>query len=580
MCTKGTDCNPTSGECPSGCHPGFQGVLCKEVCQDNTYGLDCAKSCGNCNNNMPCNPETGICPDGCEANYNMPTCKCTGNKWGEKCDQQCGACESEICNDQTGECGFGCTFGFKPPMCVDPCDDGTWGPNCQEECGHCLDGAKCEKENGLCTEEAGCDPGYIGASCTVPCPQGTYGAACSLTCGYCDYSQGSEGCRSTDGSCMYGCQGGFGLPDCTKCAEGYYGDACLKCGKCKDGKQCGDDGTCPDGCDPGVKDTPGCNEPCLPGTWGDNCQETCGFCRNCATCSPINGQCVKTDNMCKPGFMPPSCAIKCPSKMFGPLCNKQCGHCRNGAPCDSFGVCLEGCDGEYIPPTCEVQSCPPGVWGTRCQNVCGRCKQGASCNVIGGGCPGACAVGYEGEFCTIIDKDIEDIFTSLQLQKCPAGKWGDGCTNDCGLCRDTKSCATETGYCVDCKIGYDPPMCTSRCKPGFWGDRCLGQCGSCRNGRACDDVSGLCEGPCELGYLSPFCLYPCDGGTYGDDCKESCGHCRGTCHFKTGECTGGCEGNWQGKKCTVLVRASSDASSSTIDALWTILATLSLGVII
>ncbi|KAH3775726.1 hypothetical protein DPMN_177131 [Dreissena polymorpha] len=37
---------------------------------------------------------------------------------------------------------------------------------------------------------------------------------------------------------------------------------------------------------------------CTDGTFGSNCEQTCGFC-NMGVCSPINGQC---QGGCKPGY--------------------------------------------------------------------------------------------------------------------------------------------------------------------------------------------------------------------------------------------------------------------------------------
>ena len=48
-------------------------------------------------------------------------------------------------------------------------------------------------------------------------------------------------------------------------------------------------------------------------------------------------------------------------------------------------------------------------------------------------------------------------------------------------------------------------------------------------------------------------LYPtaCLSGYYGIDCNTQCGKCAGnkTCDVNSGDCTGGCRGNWQVPKC-------------------------------
>ena len=49
--------------------------FCKE-CSENTYGVGCAESCGNCTNGEQCHHVNGNCPFGCDAGV-----------YGIKCDQ-------------------------------------------------------------------------------------------------------------------------------------------------------------------------------------------------------------------------------------------------------------------------------------------------------------------------------------------------------------------------------------------------------------------------------------------------------------------------------------------------------------
>ncbi|KAH3722285.1 hypothetical protein DPMN_065278 [Dreissena polymorpha] len=42
---------------------------------------------------------------------------------------------------------------------------------------------------------------------------------------------------------------------------------------------------------------------CTDGTFGNNCEQTCGYC-NVGVCSPVNGQC---QDSCKPGYSGPLC---------------------------------------------------------------------------------------------------------------------------------------------------------------------------------------------------------------------------------------------------------------------------------
>ena len=43
-------------------------LLSSAVCQDRTYGENCAESCGSCSNNDSCDTKTGHCND-CAAGY-------------------------------------------------------------------------------------------------------------------------------------------------------------------------------------------------------------------------------------------------------------------------------------------------------------------------------------------------------------------------------------------------------------------------------------------------------------------------------------------------------------------------------
>ena len=43
-------------------------------CSNNTYGLHCTLTCGNCSNGQQCHHVTGICPQGCVQGYDGDTC--------------------------------------------------------------------------------------------------------------------------------------------------------------------------------------------------------------------------------------------------------------------------------------------------------------------------------------------------------------------------------------------------------------------------------------------------------------------------------------------------------------------------
>ncbi|GLV46673.1 hypothetical protein CBL_21518, partial [Carabus blaptoides fortunei] len=47
-----------------------------------------------------------------------------------------------------------------------------------------------------------------------------------------------------------------------------------------------------------------CNEPCIPGTYGYNCQHKCGYCINNEYCLKSSGKC---NNSCENGYAEPLC---------------------------------------------------------------------------------------------------------------------------------------------------------------------------------------------------------------------------------------------------------------------------------
>ena len=43
-------------------------------CDDGTYGMECAETCGKCVGNEPCDPVNGTCPKGCGPGYKGSIC--------------------------------------------------------------------------------------------------------------------------------------------------------------------------------------------------------------------------------------------------------------------------------------------------------------------------------------------------------------------------------------------------------------------------------------------------------------------------------------------------------------------------
>lgn len=49
-------------------------ILCIKDCDDNKYGENCSKSCGNCRGSEQCHHINGICINGCDIGYQLPKC--------------------------------------------------------------------------------------------------------------------------------------------------------------------------------------------------------------------------------------------------------------------------------------------------------------------------------------------------------------------------------------------------------------------------------------------------------------------------------------------------------------------------
>ncbi|XP_046552770.1 receptor-type tyrosine-protein phosphatase mu-like isoform X6 [Haliotis rubra] len=165
-CSQNTEvCDKITGQCLSGCAPGYMGTDCQTACPDGYYG-NCTSKCGNCLNAADCNKATGICPGGCAAGWQADIClqPCTDGYYGPKCGFQCGNCvDGDVCIKTNGTCPGGCAAGWINDTCKQMCEDGRYGSGCMSECGHCRNGTVCDKTNGTCG--SGCDGGYSDARC-------------------------------------------------------------------------------------------------------------------------------------------------------------------------------------------------------------------------------------------------------------------------------------------------------------------------------------------------------------------------------------------------------------------------------
>ncbi|XP_061170989.1 receptor-type tyrosine-protein phosphatase T-like [Saccostrea echinata] len=78
------------------------------------YGNNCNQSCGHCLNNAQCYHINGTCLDGCFAGYEGQLCmnKCNEVSWGINCKMNCSTeCVNQTCHHVSGDC-----YMFKQPL--------------------------------------------------------------------------------------------------------------------------------------------------------------------------------------------------------------------------------------------------------------------------------------------------------------------------------------------------------------------------------------------------------------------------------------------------------------------------------
>uniref|UniRef100_A0A8W8P2J8 EGF-like domain-containing protein n=1 Tax=Magallana gigas TaxID=29159 RepID=A0A8W8P2J8_MAGGI len=249
----GEKCNHVTGQCPRGCASGFQGDLCVESRDEfknkttiawptyndclkvGYYGENCSTPCPENCENGDCDIVDGTCIS-CVPGYRGSMCNkvCNNNTYGPNCSRTCGHClylYGEKCNHVTGQCPRGCASGFQGDLCVESRDEfknkttiawptyndclkvGYYGENCSTPCPENCENGDCDIVDGTCIS---CVPGYRGSMCNKVCNSNTYGPNCSRTCGHCLYLYG-EKCNHVTGQCPRGC------------ASGFQGDICVEC---------------------------------------------------------------------------------------------------------------------------------------------------------------------------------------------------------------------------------------------------------------------------------------------------------------------------------------------------------------
>ncbi|XP_053398611.1 uncharacterized protein LOC123556423 isoform X2 [Mercenaria mercenaria] len=449
---------------------------------------------------------------------------CPANECGWHCSLPC-YCQGEVTGNMKieGLCPYGCLYGWTGND--GKCDTGCWGDECEHECGNCLE-QPCNIGNGECS--SGCNGPWYPPLCTLGC----WGDECEHECGNCL----EQPCNIGNGECSSGCNGPWYPPLCTLGCDNYtYGINCSNhCGNCRNGVRCDIiTGICPDGCDDGWY-LDNCTFVCEIGTYGYNCSEKCGNCNLSLTCNHVNGHC---ENGCEAGYRGNLCKKECENGTYGLNCSGKCGVCFGEVTCNHVtGHCPDGCAAGFIGNLC-TDVCTNGTYGTNCTSECGFCLNNSSCNNVNGWCENGCQDGWKGNLCVDV---------------CQNGTYGFNCSNDCGNCLGSVVCNHVTGYCEQgCESGYTGHFCIEGCEIGTYGLNCSGQCGNCLRQGTCDRVTGHCNEGCRPGYHGIMCTDECSSGSYGLNCSNECGNClnNATCDHVNGICENGCQEGWKGEIC-------------------------------
>ncbi|XP_054721383.1 protein draper-like [Uloborus diversus] len=177
------------------------------------------------------------------------------------------------------------------------------------------------------------------------------------------------------------------------------------------------------------------------------------------------------------------------------------------------------------------QKCPQGRFGHNCTQEC-DCHQATGCNASTGDCE--CLAGFTGKKCD---------------EQCQAGYFGENCSQVCNCNQlTTANCNHITGEC-SCISGWTGARCETQCPTMKWGQNCQRDC-MCMNNNTCHHLTGKCI--CSRGWTGPDCSHKCPFGTFGQNCEEQCPFCahgEGTCNHITGHCN--CAPGYMGSRCEI-----------------------------
>ncbi|KAJ8316207.1 hypothetical protein KUTeg_006221, partial [Tegillarca granosa] len=479
----------------TGCKKGKYGPQCQYACNDNCLYKTCNQTTGKCNQ---CHLRFGFncshpCSDKCYRNQcdqDSGKCNsCTRGYHGSNCSHSCSnKCNGNQCNQDSGKCNS-CTRGFHGLTCSHSCSDKCNGNQCNQDSGKCnsctrgyhgltcshscsdkCNGNQCNQDSGKCNS---CTRGYHGLTCSHSCSDKCNGNQCDQDSGKCNSCMRGYHGLNCSNSCSDKCHEKQCIQDsgkCNSCTRGYHGFKCTKpCSGCLNDFCYQDTGVCynQSGCRQGFYGRRGselmCNHTCDP---------------NCKTCDKSNGTCKD----CVPGT-------------YGNLCEQNCPKGCKNANCSRGGICYEDCVKGYYGETCDkicsencsaegcdkhysyCKECKMGLYGLLCSEQCSsRCNRN-TCNKTYGICAD-CVKGYYGPYCN---------------ETCSIG------------CKD-ELCFQTTGYCsLGCEDGFLGQYCQEECTDYSYGKNCMYTCGHCLKNNTCHFINGSCLNGCEDNWIGDKC---------------------------------------------------------------------------
>ena len=487
------------------------------VCVGNTYPsgqLTAVCPCGNC---VPgcatCTNAASSDCTACKPGYFLPYCSGT-------CHSSCSVCTGSS-NTQCSACASGNFLQPSSTTCLSTCPGGYWKDTTNNICAAC-DSACSACTGSSNTECSACTPGYFlqplpSTTCLNSCPSGYGGDSTINKCVQCDVS--CSGCTGT------------GNDKCIACKSEYFlqpapsGTTCLN--------------SCPTGF---WKDTT--NNKCMP------CDVACSLCSD-----QTHTQCTA----CKLGyFLQPSstvCLNSCPTSGYWQdttnhicaTCNAACSLCSD----QTHTQCPACNSGYFLQPapsttTC-LNSCPSGYWEDTTNHICPPCDP--SCSECLDGTNIQCSSCKPGYFL--------QPSSTICLDSCQSGYWGDTVNHICPPCDDACSNCTDStvNQCSACKPGYflqpSSTICLDSCPVGYWRNTTSNTCMECDIACSnCTNATNTECSACNTGYFlqpsSTTCLSSCPNGAFPNstsnlclNCDISCALCTGPAHTECSACKPG-----------------------------------------